>query len=135
MYYNGSSSQTERLIPTSKYSAHADIDASVQKMAVLSFKPGCRYIGTRDVVVLQKPVIFSLEQDEEGFYADNDKLNIHAYGKNTLELHHDIINEIRIQWELYANEPDENLTLDAQKLKNALRANVSLKESFVNYYA
>lgn len=86
-----------------------------------------------DKIVFSRPILFVVEHDDNGFYAQNKELNVYAYGRNTLSLLEAIHDEILWQWKLYANELDEGMTLDAQKLKQNLRELVALKESVINH--
>ena len=86
-----------------------------------------------DKIVFSRPLFFLLEHDGNGFYAKNNDLNVCAYGATRLALYDDIHDEILAQWELYANEADDNMTPDAQRLKSNLRELVVLKESVIHY--
>ena len=84
-------------------------------------------------IVFSRPVFFTLEHNKNGFYAQNKELNVFAYGATVLSLYDDIHDEILSQWALYANELDENMTPDSQRIKNNLRELVALKESSVQH--
>lgn len=77
-------------------------------------------------IVLLKPVVFLVEQSKEGCFLTNKNLNILANGKTFENAEEDMYEEFLIQWELYANEKDENLTPKAQVIKRNLLESVKL---------
>lgn len=128
MYYNSLSNQTD---PIRIYSVRQEMFNKTLSRSNMIFYS--KLVSQGKVINFSHPVFFILSETEDGFYADNSDLNIHAYGKNELELKEDIIEEIYTQWGLYANELDDELTTDARKLKNNLRATVALTRSFASY--
>lgn len=67
-----------------------------------------------------KPVTFCIEQDNSGYYFNNEDLNIVASGKTLEEAEINMYKEFLIQWGLYAREDDSKLTPKAKRVKKNL---------------
>lgn len=77
-------------------------------------------------IFLTKPVILLVEQNNDGYFFLNKDINIIAGGKSFEEAEQNMYEEFLIQWELYADEKDENLTTKAQLIKKNLLESVKL---------
>ena len=77
-------------------------------------------------VLLLKPIVFLIMQDNDGYYFQNDDLNIISAGNTFENAEKDMYDEFIIQWELYAKEDDVKLTSKAQTIKKRLLESVKL---------
>ena len=77
-------------------------------------------------VILLKPVVFLVEQNNDGYYFINMDLNIIAGGDSFENAEKNMYEEFMIQWDLYVNEDNDALTLKAQKIKKNLQESVKL---------
>lgn len=69
---------------------------------------------------LKFPIQFIVESDENGFYYKNEMYNLYVYGINQEDAENQLLKELYYQYKAYAMEPDENLDVNAIKLKNNL---------------
>ena len=77
-------------------------------------------------ISLIKPIVFLVNHTVDGVYFTNTDLTIYSGGENFEIAEQNMYEELVIQWEIYANEKDSNMTDKAIKIKNNLRSTINL---------
>lgn len=76
--------------------------------------------SSHEYVSLRMPIVFRIENDENGFYYINKEYNLFVYGETPDEARENILEDLRGLCCLYLDEDDANLDDNALKLKKRL---------------
>lgn len=87
----------------------------------VSFQTFDSIIINNEKVMLKRPIVFLVEQTEFGIFISNEEVNVVACGFSMDEVIINMYEELSIQYTLYVENEDDNLTPRALQLKTTLR--------------
>lgn len=69
-------------------------------------------------VVFKKPYVISFYKNENGFYADDDFLDVHCFGETVEDLKEDLIDELAEIYNGYVNVDENELDKSGLRLRD-----------------
>jgi len=84
-----------------------------------------RELSDKDITV-KRPISVTIKRERGHYYLSNDSLNVYASGGSLLEAQQEFERILKGLYLCFSDTPDEELTADAQALKEQLRAHLEL---------
>lgn len=75
---------------------------------------------TGEIIILNHPITFRIEIDEDGIYYNSDKYNLYVYGETQSDAENNLVDAFKDQIEIFGKELDVNLDENARRLKRNL---------------